>query len=233
VTRAFPAAYGAENRVNALRGTGNALLVGVTGSIATGKTTVAKMLEELGAPAIDFDVLSRVVVEPGKPAWQDIVSFFGEQVLLEDRTLDREKLREIVFRDLEKKKKLESFIHPRIGEEFFALVQRYVKQDPNAIIQVVVPLLIETNMHALFHNLLMVYAPEDAQKQRLIERDEMTEEMAMNMIRSQLSVEEKKGYCDLLIDNSGSLENTRRQVEELWGRLKQIQQDRSAGGESS
>ncbi len=161
VTRAFPAAYGAEDRVTALRSTGDALLLGVTGSIATGKTTVAKMLEELGAPAIDFDVLSRVVVEPDKPAWRDIVSFFGEQVLLEDRTLDREKLRDVVFRDLEKKKKLESFIHPRIGEEFFKRVQQFVSQDPNAIIQVVVPLLIETNMHALFHNLLMVYTPEE------------------------------------------------------------------------
>ena len=181
---------------------------------------------------IDFDVLSRVVVEPDKPAWRDIVSFFGEQVLLEDRTLDREKLREVVFRDLEKKKKLESFIHPRIGEEFLELVQRYVKQDPNAIIQVVVPLLIETNMHPLFHNILMVYAPEEKQKRRLIERDKITEEMAVNMIRSQLSVEEKKGYCDLLIDNSGSLDDTRRQAEALWDELKRIQQDRRAGGET-
>jgi dephospho-CoA kinase len=231
VTRAFPAAYGAEQSVSQLRNTGSALLLGVTGSIATGKTTVANMLEELGARTIDFDVLSRVVVEPEKPAWRDIVSFFGEQVLLEDRTLDREKLREIVFRDLEKKKKLESFIHPRIGEEFIKLVQQYVGQDPNAIIQVVVPLLIETNMHPLFQNLLMVYAPEEEQKRRLIERDGMTEEMAMNMIRSQLSVEEKKGYCDLLVDNSGPLEVTRARVEELWEELKRIQQQRSAGGE--
>jgi dephospho-CoA kinase len=190
------------------------------------------MLEELGARTIDFDVLSRVVVEPDKPAWRDIVAFFGEQVLLEDRTLDRDKLREIVFRDLEKKKKLESFIHPRIGEEFMKLVQQYVSQDPNAIIQVVVPLLIETNMHPLFQNILMVYAPEDEQKRRLIERDRMTEEMAMKMIGSQLSVEEKKGYCDLLIDNSGPLEDTRSRVEELWGELKRIQQERSAGGGS-
>jgi dephospho-CoA kinase len=231
LTRAFPAAYGAEDRVGTLRNAGNALLLGVTGSIATGKTTVSRMLEELGAPAIDFDVLSRVVVEPDKPAWRDIVSFFGKQVLLEDRTVDREKLREIVFRDLEKKKKLESFTHPRIGEEFLKRVQQYVKEDPNAIIQVVVPLLIEANMHPLFHHLLMVYAPEETQKSRLIERDKMTEEMATSMIRSQLSVEEKKGYCDLVIDNSGSLEETRRQVEELWEKLKQIQRERSSGGE--
>ena len=184
------------------------------------------MLEELGARTIDFDVLSRVVVEPDKPAWRDIVSFFGEQVLLEDRTLDREKLREEVFRDLEKKKKLEGFTHPRMGEEFMKLVRRYVDEDPNAIIQVVAPLLIEANMHPLFHNILMVYASEAEQKRRLIKRDEMTEEMATNMIRSQLSVEEKKGYCDLIIDNSGTEQETRKQVEKLWKNLKKLRQER-------
>ena len=232
VTRSFPGAYGAEDTVGALRNENDSLLLGVTGSVATGKSTVADMLEELGARTIDFDVLSRVVVEPDKPAWRDIVSFFGEQVLLEDRTLDREKLREEVFRDLEKKKKLEGFTHPRMGEEFMKLVRRYVDEDPNAIIQVVAPLLIEANMHPLFHNILMVYASEAEQKRRLIERDGMTEEMAMNMIRSQLSVEEKKGYCDLIIDNSGSLEDTRRQAEELWDRLKQIQKERNSRRES-
>jgi len=225
VTNAFPETYGGEQRITALRGNDNRLLLGVTGGIATGKTTVAKMLEELGAPIIDFDILSRVVVEPDKPAWKDIVAFFGEQILKEDRTLDRKKLSEIVFRDMEKRKKLESFIHPRIGEEFSKLVEQYTNEDPNAIIQVVIPLLIETNMHPIFHNLLMVYTPEEVQVKRLVERDNITEEMAMNMVRSQLSVEEKKGYCDLLIDNSGSLEETRRQVEELWERLKKIQQE--------
>jgi dephospho-CoA kinase len=232
-TPAFPAAYGAGQTIGVLRGEGNALLVGVTGSIATGKTTVANILEELGAPMIDFDVLSRVVVEPDKPAWQDIVSFFGEQVLLEDRTLDRDKLREVVFRDLEKKKKLESFIHPRIAGEFMKLVQQHRSENPNAIIQVVVPLLIETNMHPMFHHVLMVYTPQQEQKRRLIERDGLTEEMAMNMISSQLCVDEKKGYCDLVIDNSGSLEDTRTKVEELWEELKQIQRERVARSEPS
>ena len=92
VTHAFPAAYGGEETISMLRGTDNRLLIGVTGSIATGKSTVAAMLEELGARTIDFDVLSRVVVEPGKPAWKDIVAFFGEQVLREDQTLDRAKI---------------------------------------------------------------------------------------------------------------------------------------------
>ncbi len=229
VTHAFPAVYGGEETINMLRGNDNRLLLGVTGSIATGKSTVAKMLEELGARTIDFDVLSRVVVEPGKPAWKDIVAYFGKQVLREDQTLDREKLREIVFKDLEKKKKLESFQHPRIGEEFMKLVQQYAGEDPNAIIQAVVPLLIEVNMHPLFHNLLMVYATEEEQKKRLMQRDGLSAEMAMNMIRSQLSAEEKKGFCDLIIDNSGSLEQTRRQVKELWAKLKKIQQQRKTG----
>ncbi len=212
--------------INKLRGNDNRLLLGVTGSIATGKTTVAGMLEELGARTIDFDVLSRVVVEPDKPAWQDIVAYFGEQVLADDRSLDRTKLREIVFQDLEKKKKLESFQHPRIFEEFIKQVEQYTSEDPNVIIQAVVPLLIEVNMQSLFHNVLMVYASEEEQKKRLMKRDGSSEEMAMNMIRSQLSADEKKGYCDLMVDNSGSLEETRQQVEKLWKKLKKIQRER-------
>jgi len=226
VAPAFPQSYGGEDFINMLRGDDNRILLGVTGSIATGKSTVAKMLEELGVRTIDFDVLSRVVVEPGKPAYTDIVAFFGKQVLKKDKTLDREKLREIVFRDLEKKKKLESFQHPRIGEEFVSLVEKYTRKDPRAIIQAVIPLLIEANMHPLFHHVLMVYATQEEQKRRLIERDGLSEEMAMNMINSQLSAEEKKGYCDLVVDNSGSLDKTRKQVEAIWKKLKKIQKDR-------
>ena len=226
VAHAFPAAYGAEDMINKLRGSDNRLLLGVTGSIATGKTTVAGMLEELGARTIDFDVLSRVVVEPDKPAWQDIVAYFGEQILADDRSLDRTKLREIVFQDLEKKKKLESFQHPRIFEEFIKQVEQYASEDPHVIIQAVVPLLIEVNMQSFFHNVLMVYASEEEQKKRLMQRDGSSEEMAMNMIRSQLSVDEKKGYCDLVVDNSGSLENTRNQVQKLWKQLKKIQSEK-------
>ena len=226
VVGAFPPAYGMEDFIKMLRGNDERLLLGVTGSIATGKSTVARMLEELGARTIDFDVLSRVVVETGKPAWEDIVAYFGKQVLNEDQTLNREKLREIVFRDLEEKKKLEGFLHPRISEEFVKMVDEYTRDDPRAIIQAVVPLLIETNMQALFHHILMVYATEDEQKKRLMARDGCSEEMAMNMIRSQISVEEKKGYCDLIVDNSGPEEETRGQVEKLWKKLQKLRKER-------
>ncbi|MBI4763309.1 MAG: dephospho-CoA kinase [Deltaproteobacteria bacterium] len=222
----FPAAYSAGNRSAGLNRNPHRLLLGVTGSIGTGKSTVAKMLEELGAPMIDFDVLSRFVVEPGKPAYQDIVSFFGEQVLAEDKTLDREKLREIVFRDMEKRKKLESYTHPRIGEAYSEQVEQLSKEKDQVIIQVVIPLLIETHMQAMFDHLLMVYAPEEVQLKRLMERDHISEELALKIIRSQMSVEEKKGYCDLVVDNSGSLEETRRQVKEVWKKLQEIQKAR-------
>ncbi len=223
MTHAFSEIYGGADYIQKLRGNDNRILLGVTGSIATGKTAVAEMLEALGAKTIDFDVLSRVVVEPGKPAYNEIVDYFGNQILRPDKTLDREKLREIVFRDLEKKKKLESFQHPRIDEEFVRRVEQYAGEDPDAIIQAVVPLLIEVNMHPLFDHVLMVYAPEETQKRRLMARDNVSEEMALNMIRSQLSVEEKKGYCDLIIDNSGSLEETRKQAHALWKKIQKAE----------
>ncbi len=222
---AFPASYGQAPLVNSIRGNDNRMLLGVTGGIASGKSTVAKMLEEMGAPIIDFDVLSRVVVEPEKPAWKDIVNYFGEQVLLEDKTLDRQKLSGIVFQDMEKRKKLESFTHPRIGEEFVKLVQEFTSKDPNVIIQVVIPLLIEINMQALFHKLVLVYIPEEEQVKRLMERDNITREMAMNILKSQMSIEEKRGYCDFIIDNTGTIEETKKQVEELWEQLQEVQKE--------
>lgn len=202
------------------------ILLGVTGSIATGKSTVARMLEERGARTIDFDVLSRVVVKSGRPAYQDIVSFFGEQVLSADKKLDRKKLKTIVFQDQEKLRKLESFTHPRIWDEFLLQVESYSREKGPVIIQAVVALLIETNMQSLFDHLLMVYVPEEVQLKRLIKRDGISEALAKNIIRSQMSVEEKKGYCDLIVDNSGSPEQTRKQVEEIWRKLTQSLKDR-------
>jgi len=228
MTSAFPLSYSGLDQLEEIRGKDNRILLGVTGGVASGKTTVVRMLEQLGAPVIDFDLLSRNVVEPGKTAWKEIVAYFGEQVLLEDRTLDRKKLSEVVFRDMEKRKKLEGFIHPRVFEEFIRLVKEVTSKDPNAIIQVDVPLMIEINLQYVFHKVLLVYMPEEMQIERLIKRDPISQDMARNMIRSQLPIEEKRGYADFIVDNSGTLEETRRQVEEIWGKLKEIQRDRSA-----
>ncbi|MBW2348085.1 MAG: dephospho-CoA kinase [Deltaproteobacteria bacterium] len=227
VTAAFPLSYGGLDQLETLRGKDNRLLLGVTGGIASGKSTVAAMLEELGAPIIDFDVLARRVVEPGKPAWKEIVDYFGRQVLNEDETLDRKKLSSIVFRDLEKRKKLEGFTHPRIGEEFLREVEEITRTDPNAIIQVVIPLLIELNLQFQFHKILVVYISAEEQIRRLAGRDGISEEEAANILKAQLPIDEKIGYADYVIHNEGSLEETKKEVEELWKVLKAEQEKRA------
>ncbi len=226
LTTSFPASYGGLGQIEAIRGNDNRLLLGVTGGIASGKSTVANMLEELGAKTIDFDVLAREVVEPDKPAWKQIVDYFGHQVLAEDRTLDRKKLGDIVFKDLEKRKRLEGFTHPQINIAFVQKLNEIVAKDPNAIIQVVIPLLIELNLQYLFHKLLLVYVPHEEMRSRLAKRENISEDEAENMLKSQLSIDEKKTYADYLIDNSGSLDETRKKVQDLWEELKTEQAQR-------
>ena len=202
------------------------LLVGLTGGIATGKTTVADMFAHLGAHIIDYDILARTVVAPEEPAWHDILVYFGEAVINKDRTLNRGKLRAIVFADSEKRQKLESFIHPRLGALFQHQVAMIVKKDGNAIIQAVVPLLIETGMENMFDCLVMVYAPQQIQLKRLMARDQNTQSLAQRIIDSQMSVEEKKAKCDFIIDNTGTTEMTKQRVADVWQALRARQKER-------
>jgi len=204
----------------------NCLLLGVTGGIASGKTVVAGMLGAMGAKTIDFDILAREVVEPKKPAWKDIVGFFGEEVLMKDNTLDRKKLSEIVFNDPKKRKKLESFIHPVIGTEFASRVKKIAKKDKEAIIQAVVPLLLEEKMQDLFHKLLVVHVPKAIQIDRLMARDKISSEKAEKILSSQLPIDEKVKFADFVIHNDRTLDRTREQVEKLWEALKKIQDER-------
>jgi len=199
------------------------ILLGVTGGVASGKTTVARMIENLGAFTIDFDLLSRVVVEPHKPAWEEILSYFGKQVLLADKTLDRGKLSQIVFRNPAKRKKLESILHPRIFDEFSGRVRDYAAKDPHAIIQAVVPLLFEAKIQHFFDKILLVYIPPEMQAERLIQRNRISRKMAANIIKAQLPIEGKKGHADFVIDNSGTLGETARQVRKVWRELKRLQ----------
>jgi len=233
LTTAFPMSYSGLRQVEAIRGKDNRLLLGVTGGIATGKSTVVNMLRELGARLIDFDVIAREVVEPERQAWKDIVAYFGEQVLQEDRQLDRKKLSGIVFRDFEKRKKLESFTHPRIFETFFAQLNGIVEKDPDAIVLVDVPLLIELNLQYMFHKTLLVHVPQEIQIQRLMERDRTSEEEAVSRIKAQVPIDEKLGYVDYVIHNDQSLEETRRQVLDLWETLKKVQEERKCSVNSS
>ncbi len=226
LTSAYPGSYGSVAKLDFVRGNDNRVLLGVTGSIATGKSTVASILEEMGAATIDFDVLARVVVEPDRPAWKDIVAFFGEQVLQEDRSLDRKALSNIIFKDLEKRKKLENFTHPRIQEEFIKLLLEITEKDPDAIIQVVIPLMIEGGMQYLFHKTLVVATSRESQIERLAARDGISNDEAINILSSQIPIDEKVGYGDYVINNEGSVEETRKQVEDLWDELKKFQAEK-------
>ena len=201
----------------------NSLLLGVTGGIATGKTTVVRMLEELGAPVIDFDLLAREVAEPGEPALKDIVGYFGEEILLKDGSLDREKLSGIVFQEEEKRRILESFTHPRIYEASERQVKKIIEKDPNAIIQLDIPLLFEQNLQHMVHKVLVVYIPREKQIARLIEREGMSREEAVDRLKAQLPIDEKLGRADFVINNEKTLEETKKQVEGLWKILKKMQ----------
>ncbi len=232
LTSAFPAAYGGMEQLQALRGTDGRLLLGVTGGIASGKSTVAEMLAELGAPMIDFDLLARRVVEPGRPAWQEIVDFFGRQILDPEERIDRKALSRIVFRDLEKRKRLESFTHPRILAEFLRQVNELAAGHPGAIIQAVVPLLLELNLQYMFHRVVVVHVPPETQLQRLMERDGIDRGEAADMLKAQMPIDEKTGYADFVIRNDGSREETRRRVEALWRELQRLQAGREGGTEA-
>ena len=220
----FPPAYhNVEAIVSRLKGNDNRLLIGVTGGIASGKTTVSDMLAELGAPLIDFDLLARQVVEPGTKALEKIVEFFGKQVLQPDGALDRKKLSDIVFGDLEKRKKLESFTHPAIFDAFFEQVDQITAQNPDAIIQAAVPLLIELNLQFLFDKVVVVHIPADLQIKRLAERDGISKADAANILQAQLPIDDKLAFADFVIHNENTLDETRQQVEDMWHELGDTQ----------
>jgi len=195
------------------------LLLGVTGGIASGKSTVACILQEKGAGLIDFDVLARAVVEPGKKAFHEIVSYFGNTILQIDGRLDRKKISSIVFGDEEKRKALMDFIYPHITEEFIKRVDDLAKKSPESIIQAVVPLLIEENIQDLFHKILLVHIPREKQIERLITRDGITQREAENIINAQMPIDEKLKYADFVIHNEKDLESTKNQVDDLWEKL--------------
>lgn len=190
------------------------MILGLTGGIATGKSTVTAMLRERGIPVIDADQIAREVVEPGKPAYEAIVRHFGRDILLEDGQLDRKKLGEVVFSDEAERQKLNAIVHPE--------VRRVMRQEAEVaeangaqIVFMDIPLLYESKLQYLVEKIVVVYAPSDMQLARMMERDELDEEQAKKRLRAQFPIDQKKLEADFLIDNSQSREETQRQVEEL------------------
>jgi len=225
-SRARPLRKWLEERMPKAGGKGRPLLVGLTGGIASGKSTVSEMLKDLGAPLIDFDVIARRVVEPGTPALAKIVDAFGRQILRDDGRLDRKKLSRIVFHDAEKRKMLESRTHPAMYEELLDQVEAIARREPHAIVQVAVPLLVEFHLEDDFDVVVLVHASPRKQVERLVARDGIGPEEAARILQAQLPIDEKKAFADFVVDNGQDLSHTRKQVESLWSELKRIQGSR-------
>lgn len=190
-------------------------VIGLTGGIASGKSTVARILERLGAVIIDADLLSREAVLPGTPAHQAIVGAFGPEILLPDATLDRKALGRIVFADQDARRRLEAITHPaiaRLAED--RLAEARCSSAPAVFY--VAPLLIEAGATGRVDDIWVVYADRKTQLTRLTERDGIRQEEAEQRLAAQMPMEEKAAYGSAVIDNRGTPEDTERQVVALW-----------------
>ena len=183
-------------------------IIGLTGGIASGKSTVSRALQDLGAIVIDADEVAHTIIEPGKPAWEDIVEHFGSEVLNPDQTIDREKLGAIVFNDPERLQELNQITHPRVGEQFKQMIKNIKSQQADAVLFIEVPLLYETHMDRICDEVWVVWVDEETQIQRLMKRDGLSREDALKRIDAQMSLDEKAKRADVVIDNSFSIEET-------------------------
>ncbi|MBI3815587.1 MAG: dephospho-CoA kinase [Nitrospinae bacterium] len=195
------------------------LLLGLTGGIAAGKSLVAGILKGLGAYVIDADKIAREVVEPYKPARDEIIAFFGRGILNENETINRKKLGEIVFNDPSKKRRLEEIVHPRVIEEEDKRIEDYKRSNPDGIAVIDAALLIEAGGQKRVDRLIVVYTDRETQMKRLMERDGLSRGDAEKRINSQMPLEEKVKMADFVIDNSRGVEDTKNQVTALFNRL--------------
>ena len=193
--------------------------MGLTGGIASGKSTVAKMFEDKGAYLIDFDALAHFAEEPDQPAWNAIVESFGTDILNEDATINRAKLGEIVFADPEKLAILNGIVHPAVFELWRRRIEDIRETNPRAIVVSDVPLLIEVSLQHLFDVVILVYVSPEDQIRRLQDRNEYSRREAESRLDNQIPIDEKISHADFVIDNKGPLETTRSIVDAVWQEL--------------
>ena len=196
------------------------VIAGLTGGIATGKSTVSSILREAGAIIIDADTIARDAVKKNLPAWHEIVRIFGKEVLLPDGEINRACLGDIIFRDSSKKEILNKIVHPYVIQKAAELIEEIGKESPDSIVILDVPLLIEAEMDKDLEDVILVYTPEWIQIERLIERDGISDEDALLRVRSQIPIEKKRESATIVIDNSGTLQATRERALEVFNYLK-------------
>lgn len=195
------------------------MIIGLTGSIASGKSTVAKMLEKYRFPIIDADQVARLVVEPGEPALTEIVAAFGEEILLEDGSLNRKKLGDLIFHDPSKRAILNGIIHPAIRKEMLRQRDEWLNNGAEVVIMDI-PLLFESKLQHFVEKILVVSLSEEKQLERLMERNQLNEEEARARISSQLPLSVKEEGADAVIYNESTLEKTEQQLNYIlkeWG----------------
>ena len=190
--------------------------IGLTGGIATGKSNVLEILRELGCQVLDADRVAHEVIEPGQPAYQEILEHFGEAVSGPDGRIDRAKLGAIVFADEAEREKLNSIVHPRVFQWQARWFEAVLQENPSAIAVVDAALMIETGSYRRFDKLIVVYCTPELQLERLMKRSKMSREDALARISSQMPSAEKLKYADYPIDTSQGFIDTRRQVEAVY-----------------
>jgi len=198
------------------------LIVGLTGGVASGKTAVSQVLKEEGAYIIDADQIARELVQPHKPAWNELIRAFGQEILREDGSIHRKKLAEKVFADPEQRKLLNQILHPRIREEMDRRAKEIGQKDPEAIVMIDAPLIVELGDHREMDKLIVVTSTQTQQIERLKDRDGTSPEEALRIVSSQMPLEEKLKFADFVIRNEGSLEETRKRTKEVFKELKKI-----------
>ncbi len=204
------------------------LLIGLTGGVATGKSTVAKLFKECGAVVIDADALARQVVQPGKPAWRDIVRLYGKQVLDTDRTLNRPALAHMVFRDPRKLRTLSSIIHPRVAREQSRLTRDLARKNPHVMNVYDVPLLFEAGVDERVDQIIVVVTDRETQITRLQRRNHLTRADALRRIRSQMPLAQKSKRADYLLEGTLPLPALKRAVKRVYTQLRQSSQLRTS-----
>ncbi|HLS66337.1 MAG TPA: dephospho-CoA kinase [Pseudogracilibacillus sp.] len=191
-----------------------ALVIGLTGSIGTGKTLIATKFQEIGIPVVDADKIARLVVEKGAPAYEKIVATFGTEVLHDDGTLNRQALGSIVFKDEAKRKQLNNMTHPEIRKEMIRQRDEWIERGHNCVV-LDIPLLYESKLTHFVDKVIVVYVDEAVQLDRILSRDNITEEEARARIRSQIPVAKKRDMADAVIDNNGSKEDSYKQLFDI------------------
>lgn len=197
------------------------MIIGLTGGIVGGKSTVASMFRDLGAKIVDVDKLGHSVILPHRPAWEKIIRLFGKDILRNDLTIERKKLGKIVFTNPTLLKKLNKITHP----EIIKLIKREINLAKNKtnsqekILIIDAALIYEAKIDKLMDKIIVVYINKDEQVKRLVKRNNLSKEETLQRIKSQMSMKEKVKIADYVIDNSNSLDKTKEQVEKIWKKL--------------